>query len=146
MDFSFVLHFSCGTLCKAESDIQVHWRCFFLINFLLSVTSVCLHSAAYWKNTVQMHFFDLHFVFWYIQSPQKSRKQKQCLKIFMLCRFGRFFKGDPTYGLIIIIIIILIIIIIIYVFNTRWRKYAMKLECASTVCRTDFLNIKHLQL
>lgn len=52
VDFSFLLHFSCG---KAESDIQ-----FTDVAFLLSVAS-CLHSAVHVigyeekKGTVQLH-------------------------------------------------------------------------------------------
>lgn len=66
----------------------------------------------------------------------KSRKQKQFLKIFKLLVISFTVRGNkPTEDRIRLL----------YVFNTRWRKYAVKLECASTVCRTDF-DIKNLHL
>lgn len=99
VDFSFLLHFSCG---KAESDIQ-----FTDVAFLLSVAS-CLHSAVhvigYEEKRVQYRciaffFFDfsIHFVLPYIQSPIKSRKQKQCVKIFLIL-VAFHFEGRSNSG------------------------------------------------
>lgn len=91
VNFWFLSHSSCGTLCKAESDIQfTKWCCIFAQCHLL-VASSCYWLSRKRYSTFALHFFlnlNVHFVLPYIQFPIK--KAKQCLKILMLSSFGRF--------------------------------------------------------